>query len=425
MAMRRMCEALDSGDRFPLFGDGSQSRDFTYVADAVDATVRCAHAEAAAEVYNVGGGEEATLSHVIATLERLAGSQLALDRHPTQRGDVHRTSADVSLARRHLGWSPVVPLDEGLAAQLAWVQSRNSMEAVCRVSVRLAVVMSGFPRTSETFALGELVALARAGMLVRVYATKSGDGETPQPGRRGDPPPGADAAGGQRRRSRPRPSSTTWAARRSTACTATSRTSPPRSPPAPRMPSAWASASASTRWTPARSTPVELADRARAAAGVVACNTDVWQHVARARRARVPASARGGPHPLRPAASPGRRRAARACWRWAGSSRRRASRPCSKRSPGCGSPRCCGSSAPGSSRRSLEEAIDRHGLGETVELAGRKSHEELPDYYAWADVVAVPSVVDSTGDRDGLPNVALEAMACRRRAGRLRRLRPR
>ena len=130
MAIRRICDALDSGATFPMFGDGSQSRDFTFVTDAVDATVRCAHAEAAAEVYNVGGGEEATLSHVIATLERHAGNRLALDRHPAQRGDVRRTSADVSLARRNLGWSPVVPLDQGLAAELAWVQSRRSVNAV-------------------------------------------------------------------------------------------------------------------------------------------------------------------------------------------------------------------------------------------------------------------------------------------------------
>jgi UDP-glucuronate 4-epimerase len=130
MAMRRICEALESGAGFPLFGDGSQSRDFTYVTDAVDATVRCAHAERATEVYNVGGGEEATLAHVIATLERLAGRRLTLDRHPTQRGDVHRTSADVSLARRNLDWSPVVPLEQGLAAELAWVRSRRSTKAV-------------------------------------------------------------------------------------------------------------------------------------------------------------------------------------------------------------------------------------------------------------------------------------------------------
>ena len=55
MAMRRICDALVSNATFPLFGDGSQSRDFTFVTDAVDATVRCAHSAAATEVYNVGG----------------------------------------------------------------------------------------------------------------------------------------------------------------------------------------------------------------------------------------------------------------------------------------------------------------------------------------------------------------------------------
>ncbi|MFL6135637.1 MAG: NAD-dependent epimerase/dehydratase family protein [Nocardioidaceae bacterium] len=130
MAMRRICEALETGARFPLFGDGSQSRDFTFVADAVDATVQAALAEIPAEVYNIGGGEEATLAQVIATLEQLAGTRLNLDRRPIQRGDVRRTSADVSLAQRNLGWSSSVSLREGLAAQLAWVQSRHRVKAV-------------------------------------------------------------------------------------------------------------------------------------------------------------------------------------------------------------------------------------------------------------------------------------------------------
>jgi glycosyltransferase involved in cell wall biosynthesis len=68
----------------------------------------------------------------------------------------------------------------------------------------------------------------------------------------------------------------------------------------------------------------------------------------------------------------------------------------------------------GVGRASLAESVERLGLAATVDLVGRRSHEQLPDEYAWADVVAVPSVVDSNGDRDGLPNVALEAMACRR-----------
>jgi len=131
MAMRRICDALVSGGTFPQFGDGSQSRDFTFVTDAVDATVRAAHAETTThDVYNVGGGEEATLSRVIATLEELANRPLHRDRHPAQRGDVIRTSADVSLARRDLGWSPAVTLGEGLAAELAWVRSRHPINAV-------------------------------------------------------------------------------------------------------------------------------------------------------------------------------------------------------------------------------------------------------------------------------------------------------
>ncbi len=130
MAIRRICEALDSGGRFGMFGDGSQSRDFTFVADAVDATVRAAHAGSPAEIYNIGGGEESTLSRVIATLERCADRPLGIDFLPLQRGDVRRTSADVSLAGRDLGWSPGVPLHQGLAAQLAWVRSRRLVSEV-------------------------------------------------------------------------------------------------------------------------------------------------------------------------------------------------------------------------------------------------------------------------------------------------------
>ena len=130
MAMRRICDALAFGGTFQLYGDGSQSRDFTYVADAVDATVRCADAAATAPIYNIGGGEEATMAQVIATVESLAHARLRPDLRPPQRGDVRRTSADVALARRDLGWSPTVSLSEGLAAQLAWVRSREPLREV-------------------------------------------------------------------------------------------------------------------------------------------------------------------------------------------------------------------------------------------------------------------------------------------------------
>ena len=126
MAMRKLCEALLDGASFPLYGDGSQSRDFTHVADAVDATFRAGLAEAPARIYNVGGGHEATLAEVIALLEDLAGRPAVLDRRPVQAGDVKRTAADTTRAVEDLGWRASVGLREGLRSQLDWVAARRA-----------------------------------------------------------------------------------------------------------------------------------------------------------------------------------------------------------------------------------------------------------------------------------------------------------
>lgn len=124
MAMRRLCERLLDGGTFPMFGDGSQSRDFTHVSDAVEGTYLAGLASDPHSIYNIGGGEEATLSEVIATLEELAGVSVALDRRGVQTGDVKRTSADTTRARQTLGWAPTVGLREGLASEFDWVKGR-------------------------------------------------------------------------------------------------------------------------------------------------------------------------------------------------------------------------------------------------------------------------------------------------------------
>ena len=126
MAMRKLCEALLDGASFPLYGDGSQSRDFTHVADAVDATFRAGFAPDTAPIYNVGGGHEATLAEVIALLEDIAGRPAVLDRRPAQAGDVTRTSADTTRAEADLGWQPSVGLREGLRSQFDWVSARRA-----------------------------------------------------------------------------------------------------------------------------------------------------------------------------------------------------------------------------------------------------------------------------------------------------------
>jgi len=124
MAFTSMLEALADGGSFRLFGDGSASRSFTFVGDAVDATVAAMERGRPGELYNVGGGEEASMAEAIALAERIAGTSLSVERHGAASGDVRRTRADVSKAERELGWRPTTGVEDGLRAQWAWVAGR-------------------------------------------------------------------------------------------------------------------------------------------------------------------------------------------------------------------------------------------------------------------------------------------------------------
>jgi UDP-glucuronate 4-epimerase len=125
MAIRRICEAVLGGPDYQLFGDGSASRDFTYVHDAVWAAIRAAVARNPSPILNVGGGEEATMAHVISLIEKITGERLHVEVTAAQAGDVSRTAADTSRARRELGWAPTVGIMEGLRAELGWVAARH------------------------------------------------------------------------------------------------------------------------------------------------------------------------------------------------------------------------------------------------------------------------------------------------------------
>lgn len=125
MAIRRLCEAAQGGPEFTLYGDGSQSRDFTHVADAVEATVRAMTAPDPGPLLNVGGGEEATMAEVISLVEAAAGRPVPVRVAAAQRGDVRRTGADTTRARTRLGWAPQVPLTVGLLEELVWVRDRR------------------------------------------------------------------------------------------------------------------------------------------------------------------------------------------------------------------------------------------------------------------------------------------------------------
>jgi nucleoside-diphosphate-sugar epimerase len=122
MAVERIAQALLTHQPFELLGDGYQTRDLTFVTDAVQATIAAMRAGASDAVYNVGGGYEASLVEVIEVLSELSGKVLAVHKRPPAVGDVLRTSADVSRLTRTTGWRPRVTLEEGLAAHLAAVE---------------------------------------------------------------------------------------------------------------------------------------------------------------------------------------------------------------------------------------------------------------------------------------------------------------
>ena len=124
MAFTALVTALAEDRPFRLFGDGGAARSFTYVADAVAATVAAMERGAAGATYNVGGGDEATMTEAIALAERISGRSLRLERLPAAAGDVRRTRADVTRARDGLGWAPTTALEEGLRAQWEWARSR-------------------------------------------------------------------------------------------------------------------------------------------------------------------------------------------------------------------------------------------------------------------------------------------------------------
>jgi UDP-glucuronate 4-epimerase len=124
MFMRRVCERLLDGGAFELYGTGTQSRSFTYVGDAVGATVVAMERAAAGSLYNVGGGEEASVLDAISLLERISGRTLAVRHLDPARGDVPRTRADVSRIAADLGWAPATTLADGLTAMWSWASAR-------------------------------------------------------------------------------------------------------------------------------------------------------------------------------------------------------------------------------------------------------------------------------------------------------------
>jgi nucleoside-diphosphate-sugar epimerase len=129
MAFHRFIRWALDDQPLVVYGDGEQTRDFTFVSDAVAANLSAGFGDAQGVALNIGGGSRVSVNQVIAALQDLLGRELRVDYRPSEHGDVRHTSADITLAAQMLGYQPAVGLRDGLAAELSWAEPNLSLDA--------------------------------------------------------------------------------------------------------------------------------------------------------------------------------------------------------------------------------------------------------------------------------------------------------
>lgn len=124
MAFHKFIRAFLQDEPIIVYGDGEQSRDFTYVEDIVAANLAAIYHGRPGASYNLGGGVHATVNEVLALLERLTGKQAHIYYHPPQHGDAVHTAADTTAARMDLGFEPRFTLEDGLRQEVNWISEQ-------------------------------------------------------------------------------------------------------------------------------------------------------------------------------------------------------------------------------------------------------------------------------------------------------------
>lgn len=124
MAFHKFFKSILQDEAIPIYGDGLQTRDFTFISDAVAANLAAASVpEAVGEIFNIGGGSRVVLKEVLDTMEEIVGKPIKRNHIEKAMGDARHTAADVSKAQRILGYQPKVALREGLMQEWEWVKA--------------------------------------------------------------------------------------------------------------------------------------------------------------------------------------------------------------------------------------------------------------------------------------------------------------
>lgn len=125
LAIHKFARLISAGRPIPVFGDGSTARDYTFVTDTVDGILACTTREFGYEIFNLGESQTVKLSHLIELLESALGRKAIIERLPPQPGDVPITYADISKARRVLGYNPQVTIEQGIPRFVEWFRANE------------------------------------------------------------------------------------------------------------------------------------------------------------------------------------------------------------------------------------------------------------------------------------------------------------
>ena len=124
MAFPRFIKSLLNEEEIVIYGDGEQTRDFTYISDIVEATIEAAQGEVAGEIINIGGGAQVTINETLKILEKITKKKARVRYIEKQKGDTLHTFADISKAKRLLNYQPRVRLREGLEEEVTWLKEK-------------------------------------------------------------------------------------------------------------------------------------------------------------------------------------------------------------------------------------------------------------------------------------------------------------
>jgi len=129
LAIHKFATLITAGKPIPVFGDGSMARDYTYVSDTVDGVIACTRKEFGFEIFNLGESQTVRLDRLIGLLEQSLGKSAIIDRQPVQPGDVPITFADISKARKVLGYNPRIKIDEGIPLFVEWFKRGQGLNS--------------------------------------------------------------------------------------------------------------------------------------------------------------------------------------------------------------------------------------------------------------------------------------------------------